>query len=407
MDDRPIVRCILRHGADVLSVRRPDSDRWDVVSASVDPETSPTAVAHDAVAALGFPDATEIVRSADPIVVDADGTARFCVYPFLFDCEPTVRNAAGDDAVWIQPPELLDRDTVTGLWETYLAVAPTVRTVREDTTHGSAYVSIRALEVLRDRAAVAARDDDDYDAVVTVARDLRDARPSMGVVANRINRVLATADRTAAAVATHASEACDRAVAADTEAAERVADLLGERVLTLSRSGTVRDAIRIAGPERVYVAEARPAREGIALAEALTEDTAVTLCVDAAVAHVVTTEAVDTVLVGADTVTGDAVVNKVGTHLAALTADRCPDVSCYAVCARDKIVAGSSTDIDLEAGSAAAVYDGDEPIDVVNPTFEATPTALFSAIVTDDGVLTGQDVERIADDHAALAEWDR
>lgn len=219
MDDRPIVRCILRHGADVLSVRRPDSDRWDVVSASVDPETSPTAVAHDAVAALGFPDATEIVRSADPIVVDADGTARFCVYPFLFDCEPTVRNAAGDDAVWIQPPELLDRDTVTGLWETYLAVAPTVRTVREDTTHGSAYVSIRALEVLRDRAAVAARDDDDYDAVVTVARDLRDARPSMGVVANRINRVLATADRTAAAVATHASEACDRAVAADTEAA--------------------------------------------------------------------------------------------------------------------------------------------------------------------------------------------
>jgi len=406
MDEHAVVTCLLRHGTEVLLARRSDAvgsyrGRWGGVSGYAE-GTPESAARREIDEEVGLLEAVEFVRSADPLVVeDADRGTRWLVHPFLFDCSRTDidPNEEIADHEWVQPPAILDRKTVPRLRETYRAVAPTVGTVAGDDEHGSAYLSVRALEVLRDAAAdVEAGGGSD---LAGLAAELRAARPSMGVVWNRINRVMADADGSPAAVRERASAACRRALAADEEAAAEAARRIGDRVLTLSRSGTVLAALRRADPETVYVAESRPKREGVGVAEELADEVDVSLFVDAAVAHVLATEPVDAVLVGADSVLADGrIVNKVGTRPAALAADAA-DVDCYAVCATDKVL--PTTDIALESGPADEVH-GAEAVEVLNPTFEVTPSRLFDGLLTEEGALSTAEVAAVADEHAALAE---
>lgn len=413
MDERSVVTCFLRRGPDVLLVRRSDAvgtypGRWGGVSGFL--EGSPRESARREIAEeTGLLGSIEPVDSADTLVVeDPSLGVRWRVHPFLFDCD--FRDVDPDEEVadheWVQPPTILERETVPRLWETYRAVAPTVETVREDRNHGSAYVSLRAMEVLRDRAAEASSRSGSYVDVAELARDLRSARPSMGVVANRVNRAMSEAESTPASVRDAAIEGCKRAVGSDTEAATAAADLLGERVLTLSRSGTVLEALRRADPEAVYVAESRPAREGVGVAEMLADDGVdVTLLVDAAIGHVLAEEGVDTVLVGADSVLADgAVVNKVGTRLTALAAAEAT-VDCYAVCAQDKVVPEMESEEAFESGPGGAVYDGAANVHLHNPTFETTPVEQFTGVVTEDGVCSGAELQAVANEHAELADW--
>lgn len=273
-----------------------------------------------------------------------------------------------------------------------------------DRTHGAAWLSLRALELLRDGA----NDADDWTDVAALARDLRDARPAMHVVANRVDRAMADADdRTPDAVARAASEVLRAAADADEDAAANAAARLGgSRLLTLSRSGTVTETLRRAGPAALFVLESRPALEGVEVAESVAAATEVTLATDAAVAHVLATGDVDAVLVGSDAVRPDgSVVNKVGTRTAATVAAR-EGVEVVVVCARDKVAPAGSAEVALEPGDPSAVYDGDADLTVANPTFDRTPAALVDAIVTEDGVLDPGEVRAIAEDHAALADWD-
>ena len=406
MDERSVVTCFLRHGTEVLLVRRSDAvgsyrERWGGVSG--DAEGTPGAAARREIdEEVGLLDAVEFVRSADALEVeDKDRGTRWLVHPFLFDCSSTAvdPNEEIADHEWVQPPEMQNRQTVPRLWETYRAVAPTVGTVADDDEHGSAYLSVRALEVLRDAAADV--ETGGADDLGSLAADLRAARPSMGVVRNRVNRVVADADDTPAGVRERAAAVCRRAVEADDEAAAEAARTVGDRVLTLSRSGTVLAALRRADPEAVYVAESRPKREGVGVAEELAESLDVSLFVDAAVGHVLAAEPVDTVLVGADSVLADgSVVNKVGTRPAALAAAEA-GVDCYAVCATDKVV--PTTDVTLESGPAAEAHDC-EAVEVLDPTFEVTPPGPFDGLLTEEGVLAAADVAALADEHAALAE---
>lgn len=418
MDDRDVVSCVLRRGTEVLLLRRSDAvgtyrGLWGFVSGYAE-GSPPEAARREIAEEVGLLEACSLVRSADPLEVEDDDLGvRWRVHPFCFECESTAvePNEEVADREWVQPPAILDRETVPRLWETYRAVAPTPEAVRRDAEHGSAYVSLRALEVLRDAAADAAIASDGdggegYDDVAALARRLRDARPSMGVLATRIDRVMAAADPTPGSILERAVEACERAATADAEAAGRAADLLGSRVLTLSRSGTVLEALERAAPEAVFVAESRPAREGVGVAEALADEGLdVSLCVDAAMGHVVARESVDTVLVGADAVLADGtIVNKTGTRLAALAASA-GDVDCLVACSRDKIVPG--TEPTLESGPPGAVYDGEAAVGVLNPTFEAVPPALVDGVVTEGGTLSTDDVSDVAAEHEELARWTR
>jgi len=401
-----VVTCFLRHRTHVLLGRRSDAvgtyvGRWAGVSGYVEGE--PTEADPDARREIreetGLDGAT-LVRAGDPLDV-RDGTRTWTVHPFLFgvdsrEVSPNEEIAAHE---WVSPPAIRDRKTVPGLWDAYAAVAPTVETVAEDTTHGSAWLSVRALEVLRDRAAVA----DSTAPVVAVARDLRDARPSMAAVSNRVNRVLSEAERTPAAIRERAEASAEAALAADDAAAALAAEQCGNSVVTISRSGTVLTALREAEPT-VLIGESRPAREGADVASTLADEGLdVTLTTDAALASELACRAPDAVLVGADAVLADgSVVNKVGTRGLALAAAR-EGVPLYAVAAADKIRPDER--FHAETGDAAALHDGEAPVTVANPIFDRTPADLV-CVVTERGVLDAETVRSVASEHRANAAWD-
>lgn len=451
MNETPVVTVFLRNGGDVLLLGRSDAvgsypDKWGGVAGHVADDQRrdrpPEAAARAEVAEeSGLTDAdVALVRAGDPFPVDdADRENRWLVHPFLFDCESRAveTNEETTEYEWVSPTEILRRETVPALWTSYDRVRPRVATVRDDREHGSAYLSLRALEVLRDEGALAAdgrpareyethevdqretsnsasgdhrepkareTDGNDWDALATLARDLLDARPSMAVVANRVNRAMhaASDDRTPAAVEAAASDGIEHALSADEEAAKTAAEQLPDRVATLSRSGTVLAALREADPGAVLVAESRPGGEGTGVAESLADDCEVTVTTDAAFPFELDAWDADALVVGADRILPDRrVVNKVGTRAAALAAPA--DCDCFVVAASDKVATDKS--VDLEERDAAEVYDGDAPIDVANPTFDVTPGDAVDAVMTEDGVLDGADVARIAETHRQRINW--
>jgi translation initiation factor 2B subunit (eIF-2B alpha/beta/delta family)/8-oxo-dGTP pyrophosphatase MutT (NUDIX family) len=412
MSETHVVTCFLRNRGEVLLFRRSDdvgsyAGQWGAVAGHA--EGDPDAAAREEIREeSGLGDAVSFVRAGESFDV-ADGDTHWVVHPYLFgaDSRAVETNDETTEFEWASPTAIRRRETVPDLWKSYEHVAPTVEVVENDTDHGSAWLSVRALEVLRDRAGVLATTDadgDGWDDLAALADDLRTARPSMTVIENRINRAMADAsdDRTPAAVERTATETIERALDADAAAAREAADLLDKTVLTLSRSGTVLDALHQAETEEIVVAESRPAREGVGVAEELADGCTVTLAVDAAAAHVLAERPVAAVLVGADTILPDgSVLNKVGTRAIAIAAVH-EDVPVYAVAATDKI--STDDEADFADGNRAAVYDGDSDVAVTNPTFDRTPPG-FVTIVTEDGPLDPEKVADQADELRTLASW--
>ncbi|WP_049985133.1 NUDIX domain-containing protein [Halobellus rufus] len=437
-----VVTCFVRSRGAVLLVRRSDavgtySGRWGGVSGYVegDPADAERDARRELREEVGLADADlELVRAGAPLSVD-DDEGSFTVHPFLFECD--ARDLTTNEEIaavdWVDPTDIRGRATVPRLWETWRRVAPTVETVAADQTHGSAWISARALEVLRDAAAETVDADGSRRDVAAVARRLRDARPEMAVVANRVNRVLATATRAADpsgvdfdpndvvdAAVSALGDAFDADAAAAAAAAARLRRDGSTSIATLSRSGTVREALSDLerdgpGLSEIVVAESRPEREGVAVAEraAGETDADVTLTTEAALPTALEERDTDAVLVGADAIlpSGD-VVNKTGTRVLALAA-READVPLYAVAATDKVLASSEAVIETSVAARAdvespadAVYDGDADVGVHAPTFETTAAALVDGVATEDGLLTVDEIGAVADEHARNAAWD-
>ncbi len=410
-----VVTCFLRHAGEVLLFLRADDagtypGRWGTVTGYVE-HVDPLATARMEVREETTLTDFDLARRGDPFELRDDDIDRtWEVHPFLFDAgSREIRtNEETARAEWTAPTEIRRRETVPDLWRSYDRVRPTPETLAADDEHGSAYLSIRALEVLREEAALAAERGEDVEAVHDAAGALLDARPSMAALRNRVNR--AVSDASTPAEAEHAAiEGIERALDADDRAAKRAADRIEGHVLTLSRSGTVLAALNggVESPgsvATVTIAESRPAREGVDVAEEL--DVAgldVRVCTDAAVAHLLAGGGIDSVLVGADTVLPDGrVVNKTGTRAMAIAADR-EGVPVYAAAASDKI--STEPTPRLESGSPDAVYDGREEVEVVNPTFDVTPADCIDAVLTERGALSADGIREVAAELRGPASW--
>lgn len=441
------VTTFLRNRGQILLVRRSSAvdaylNRWSGITDYLGAEPDdPLAEAERRLRETIGPDGVDLVRSGAPITVP-DGDRTWLVHPFLFDVENRQAPSDGNiaSAEWVHATAIRDRDTVPMLWETYRRVAPTVETIRTDEVHGASWLSVRALEVLRDGAATA----DEWDTVVDLARELVDVRPGMVAIGNRINRVMADvvdgadlADGDGAVDDVQSSEAVhdrtigaiERAVEADGTAARSVADLLesgnrfrrrGGPIVTLSRSETVVAALRELGSRaesadnlgesatdlRVLIGESRPDREGVGVAETLSESSIeVTLAADSALPWLLERGDAGCVLVGADTVDpSGGVYNKAGTYGLALAADRA-GVPMVVVASSAKIA--PTAGFEQERSDPAAVYGGGSGIDVATPRFDRTPPGLVTAIVTEHGTLSTADVRSIAAEHRANAAWPR
>lgn len=412
MDEVDVVTCFPRNRGEVLLLRRSDvvgsdAGRWAAVSGHA--EGDPDAMARqEIVEETGLETDVTRMQRGDPFdVVDVDRGTRWVVHPFFFEADDrTVEpNDETDEYEWVHPTEILRRETVPDLWASYDRVRPTIESVREDREHGSAWLSIRALEVIRDEAGVRAWGEErgGWDEIAAIAHDLRDARPSMPVVANRVNRVMANAERSPEAVEEIAREALEATVSADDEAAENAAERLPNRIATLSRSGTVQKAIERADPEAVLIAESRPGGEGVGVAEELAEGRDVTLASDADLAWAIHEWEPAAVIVGADAIRPDGgVLNKVGTRAAALAAAH-EGVPVIVAAAADKVRVDVETEI--ESVDPEGIYDGPAELTVRSPLFDVTPPELIDAICTDQGVLELEGVENIVAEHRANADW--
>lgn len=414
MDETRVVTAFLRNGAEVLLLRRSEAvgsypDRWGAVAGHA--EGAPDSqVLTEIEEETGIESsAVSFVRRGEAFPVEDEALeTRWLVTPYLFDVEhrEVVANEETTAVEWAPPTEILRRETVPDLWTSYWHVAPTVETVRADDEHGSAYISVRALEILRDAAALAVeRGEGDWPHIVKTARALLEARPTMAAVHNRVNRVLSVAEteRTPETVESAALEAIDAALAADRETATSAsAHVADERVVTISRSGTVLDALTRGDPAAVTITESRPGGEGVSVATDLAAaDIDVTLTTDANVPAAVDDGTV--CLVGADTVLPDgSFVNKVGSRVLALAAQDA-DVPLYAVCASDKLSPDGR--VRTESGDPKTLYDGDAPVTVENPTFERVPAGLVDGFITEAGVLDAGTIQSLASVHAARATW--
>jgi len=167
--------------------------------------------------------------------------------------------------------------------------------------------------------------------------------------------------------------------------------------------GVIRSAIAQGKEVKVIATETRPRQQGarITVYEALSDGIPTTLIVDSAVGIAMSRGMVDKVIVGADRVTRTAVANKVGTFMIALAA-KYHGIPFY--------VAAPKTTLDLASDSANISIEERDPrevteirgiritpkgVKVFNPAFDVTPLELVTAVITDRGVFSREQLQNI------------
>jgi translation initiation factor 2B subunit (eIF-2B alpha/beta/delta family) len=170
----------------------------------------------------------------------------------------------------------------------------------------------------------------------------------------------------------------------------------GARVLTFSYSSSVLAVLVEAHAQqrlsKVFCTESRPLREGQRLAQALAAvGIAVEFGVDPAIGAFAPQAQI--VLVGADSITAQGVVNKLGTTGLALAA-RHLGIPCYVIGDRHKWFPAAATASEFSQLKPPAEVWPDPPkgVTVWNAYFECTPMALFSGIIGEDGLLTPENL---------------
>lgn len=169
--------------------------------------------------------------------------------------------------------------------------------------------------------------------------------------------------------------------------------------------GVVRRAHALGRIRRVYSCETRPYLQGsrLTLWELMREGIPATLITDNMAAHLMATERIDAVIVGADRIAANAdVANKIGTYGLAILArhHRVPF-----------LVAAPSTTVDLSIpdGSHIPIEErsGREVLEVFgksiappgavarHPAFDVTPHSLLTAIITEKGVVSPANGRRL------------
>jgi translation initiation factor 2B subunit (eIF-2B alpha/beta/delta family) len=236
-----------------------------------------------------------------------------------------------------------------------------IREAAEDRRSGAAEIVRRAAEAL---AALPPRDIEE--AVFTLLR----GQPSMAPLWRLGSNVLSAAGPSEAA-----RDFANRVGSEPDEVAQQAAILVRSPVVVHSYSSTLISAVAASGVEALC-AQSEPGGEGRTTVERLTDRgvNARLLRDDEALAAIAGAGAV---MVGADAVTPEGIVNKVGTRRLADAAYR-TRTPCV-------VVAGESKLIGVEIAAP-------------HP-FERTPLELFSWIVTQDGPLSPSEAARRALEH--------
>jgi len=278
--------------------------------------------------------------------------------------------------------------------------------VRNDREHGSRWLVHEAISIMQDLASTPTSSEDEHLRQLRYAgQELMRARPAMAAIAGAVARILNAPGGSAgmAHEAAHLLEEYDSAIERVTEHAR---PLLTGTLMTHSLSGTVLEVLIACRTaiERVIVLEGRPRYEGRDVAQELSKHAiAVTLITDAQ-ADIFLPQC-HAVVVGADTVleNGD-VLNKAGTALLGWAAHG-HNIPLHVLCETLKISPRRwSGDLaQLEEKEGEEVLEQPIPgVTVRNFYFDHTPAKLVTKVITEQGVLSKQEIRQVA---STLKQW--
>jgi methylthioribose-1-phosphate isomerase len=248
-------------------------------------------------------------------------------------------------------------------------------------------------------------------ASATVLRSTRPTAVNLFWAIKRVmNRALETTRDVVSAVVEEAEKIAEEDVKVNRRIGEYGATLIadGDTILTHCNAGslatvdygTALAALRTAWAKgkkiKVLATETRPLLQGARLTayELHRDGIPVTLITDSMVGYVMSRGLIQKVVVGADRIVRDAVVNKIGTYSIAVLAHE-HDVPFYVAAPRSTFdVERLARDVVIEErGMAEVVRFGDVQIapagvPAMNPAFDITPLKYVAGIVTEDGVLS-------------------
>ncbi|KAJ2781268.1 S-methyl-5-thioribose-1-phosphate isomerase [Coemansia javaensis] len=320
-------------------------------------------------------------------------------------------------------------------------------------TRGAPAIAIVAALGLAAEVSAMAFDSDDVARAHIRARleYLQTARPTAVNLFEAAARLARVVDAAATGVAQAYVDAAEQMLADDVRdneaigrlGCEHLRALPGDKLLTHCNTGAlataghgtalgiVRDMWRAGQLAHVFFTETRPYNQGARLTafELVSEGIAATLVCDSAVSALLARDpSIKAVVVGADRVAANGdTANKIGTYQLAIAAR---------FHGRAFVVAAPSTSIDLALDSGAGITIEERPQDEItaaagftassvaapgaellrerlqiaptgthawNPSFDVTPAALISAIVTEKGVFVKRPDAQVFDLRASLA----
>lgn len=275
--------------------------------------------------------------------------------------------------------------------------------VRDDREHGSRWLVRETITMLHDIAVDLEQPGDErLRQLKSAGQELVQARPAMAAIAGTVWRILGAPgaagdiDRVAQA-AEQLLQTYDHAVAHITEYAR---PLLRGTVMTHSLSGTIIDVLRACAQQLdgVIVLEGRPRYEGRAMAEALSKTgLPITLITDAQAA--IFLPQCTSAIVGADSVLADgSIFNKAGTALVGWAAHGLKK-PLYVLSETLKIAPYKwKGDLaQLEEKEPGEVLEQPMPgVTARNFYFDHTPASLVTKLISEQGILTREEVTRIA-----------
>jgi len=256
------------------------------------------------------------------------------------------------------------------------------------------------------------------------AENLRKTRPTAVNLFWAINRIVKKAQETsgdskaiAKAIIEEAQRMADEDVEINRKIGKHGSKLIdnGDVVLTHCNAGslatvdygTALGVIRAAWNQdkqiKVIATETRPKLQGARLTayELKRDGIPVTLITDSMVGYVMSKQLVNKVVVGADRIVRDAVINKIGTYNIAVLAHE-HGIPFY--------VAAPTSTMDLSHTSDDAIIEERNPeevthlrseriapkgIKVINPAFDITPLRYVSAVITEEGILYPEDLLKL------------
>ena len=249
------------------------------------------------------------------------------------------------------------------------------------------------------------------------AEILRKTRPTAVNLFWALNRIIGLAKQTSGtkemvieAVVDEANNMAEEDVEVNRSMGKHGASLIedGDVVLTHCNAGSlatvdygtalgvIRAAIEEGKEVKVVSCETRPRLQGAKLTcyELMHDNIPVTLISDTMVGYVMSRGMVDKVIVGADRIVRDAVLNKIGTYnLAVLAFEHgIPFYVAAPISTMDK--SHVSEEVIIEERSPAEVTNigsekiAPEGIGVLNPAFDITPLEYVDAVITEEGILT-------------------